>query len=103
MISGIAPKRLIDYLFVTSGELKNKVVKTLKACDYEIVFMDKNGQEGNIIRFRPFGIEKLEREPEAICIMDDMTNEVLDGKLLVGLTPRDAKPINAPKFSNNSI
>jgi len=90
-ITGIDPTLVKDVLFVTTGELKNKVVKTLKACDYEIVFQDVNGREGNIIRFRPFGDEAEKREEEAIAVMNDLTDKVSKGEYLVGITIKDAK------------
>jgi len=79
-------------LFVTSGELKGKVVKTLKSCDYQITFRNEMGVDEEMIRFRPNGDE--EREPEAIAIMNDLTNQVKNGKLLVGISIKDAKPLN---------
>lgn len=94
LIAGIEPKQLKDTLYVTTGELKGKVVKTLVACDYEIIFQNKEGREGRLIRFRPFGEEKSKREEEAIAIMDGLTKEVSRGTLLIGLTNSDAKPLN---------
>lgn len=91
---GIEPKQLPDTLYVTTGKLKGTVVKTLKACDYEIVFMDKNGREGNLIRFRPFGDKKNKREEEAIAGLHYLTDKVNKGELLVGREVKDAKPLN---------
>ena len=91
MIQGIEPKLIPDILFVTSGSLKNNVVKTLKASDYCITFRNEKGVDQNIIRFRPDGDK--EREPEAIAIMDEMTDQVYKQELLLGLTIKDAKPI----------
>lgn len=93
LIAGIEPEQLKDTLYVTTGELKGKVVKTLVACDYEIVFMDKTGREGRRLRFRPFGDPKTKREEEALAIMNDLTDKVNNGELLVGLSIKDAKPI----------
>jgi len=39
-IQGIEPTLINDTLFVTSGELKGKAVKTIKASDYQIVFQN---------------------------------------------------------------
>lgn len=93
VIEGIEPTQLKDTLFVTSGELKGKVVATIKASDYQVVFQDINGREGNLIRFRPFGDEKTGREEEAIAILNDITKKVKRGEYYVGLTKSDAKPI----------
>ena len=93
ILEGIEPKALKNVLYVTSGEWEGKVVTTLDACDYVIVFQDVNGQEGNLIRFRPNGDEKNNREPEAIALMNEITDKVKKGKYLVGITTKDAKPI----------
>lgn len=92
-IEGIEPTKLKNTLYVTSGEYKGKVVATLDACDYQIVFQDVTGREGNIIRFRPNGCEKTQREPEAIAILNEITDKVNSGEYYVGLTTSDAKPI----------
>jgi hypothetical protein len=91
LISGIEPTIIKDILFVTSGDLKNKVVKTLVACDYEIIYQGRNGREQSLIRFRPNGDEKTKREPEAIAILETETKLVMQGKLLVGYSIKDAK------------
>ena len=92
-LEGIEPTLLKQTLYCTSGELKGKVVATLEACDYQVVFQDTNGQEGNVIRWRPNGDNKG-REEEAVAIRHDFTKMVEDGELLVGLTKSDAKPVN---------
>ncbi len=89
---GIQPKFLKDILLVTTGSLKGKVVRTLKGCDYMIVFTDDKGQEGNLIRFRHSDNPDYDRE-EIICIADDLTEEYGNGNLLVGISPNDAKSI----------
>lgn len=91
---GVGHEKIKDVLYVTSGKLKGEVVKTIKASDYEIVFQDSNGQENRLIRFRPYGDEKSNREPEAIAILHDATEKVKKWKYIVGLTPSDAKPLN---------
>jgi len=94
VIHGIEPTVLKDVLYVISGDLSGKVVATLQACDYQIVFQGKDGREGNIIRFRPYGDEKTGREPEAIALLNDVTEKVHNGEYLVGITVSDAKPLN---------
>lgn len=98
ILEGVEPRCLKDTLYVTSGELSGKVVKTIKASDYCVVFQDINGQEGQIIRFRPHGYEdksnsQNNREPEAIAILHHETKKVKSGKYLVGISVKDAKPI----------
>jgi len=91
MMQGIEPEVLKDTLFVTSGILKDKVVKTLKGCDYELVYQGANGREAHLICFRPDGDEKRKLEEEAIAILHDETEKVLNGKYLVGYSVSDAK------------
>lgn len=92
-LEGIEPAYVKDVLYVTTGELKGKVVHTLKACDYEIIFQGTNGREDRIIRFRHFPDEDHERE-EVIAVDDYLTDMVNDKKLLIGLSPTTAKTIN---------
>jgi hypothetical protein len=91
LIQGLPPTQMKDTLFVLTGELKGQVVKTIVASSYTIVFQDRNGREGNIIRFRPFGDPKTKREEEAIAILHPETDKVLSGELLVGVAIKDCK------------
>lgn len=93
-LDNIEPTLMPDMLYVTSGSLKGNIVKTLKACDFEVVFQGSNGREQRIIRFRPDGCVKSRREPEAIAILNDLNEMLFNGELLVGLTPSDAKTLN---------
>lgn len=90
-IEDIPPTKIKDVLYVTSGELEGKVVKTIDHCDYEIIFQDSNGREARVIRFRPFGDARNGREEEAIAIMEELTEKVRDNKLLTGMSIADAK------------
>jgi len=92
-LEGIEPTKVKDTLFVKTGELKGKVVRTLKACDAEIIFRNEKGRDETIIRFRPFGDEEHGREPEAIAIDHNLTDLVNSGALLVGIEVNDAKQI----------
>lgn len=94
-LQGIEPTILKNTLYVTTGEYKGLVCRTLKACDYEIVFQDKNGKEGNLIRFRSSEDEKNQREMEIVAIDHDLTNKVLNGECHIGLTKTDCKPLNS--------
>lgn len=91
-LEGIEPKLVEDMLYVTTGEFAGKIVQTLKACDYEIVFQGKENREQRLIRFRHFPDEDNERE-EVIAVREDLTKLLKKRKLLVGLTPTDAKSI----------
>lgn len=93
MLQGIPPVPLYDTIYVTTGGLKGNVVRTLKASDYQIVFQGANGQEDNIIRFRHSDNPQFERE-EVIGIMDELTEQLNNGELYVGITMRDAQTLN---------
>lgn len=93
ILQGIEPTVLKNTLYVTSGNLKGKVVATVEASDYQVVFQDINGREGNVIRFRPNGDERHNREPEAVAIMDSLTDKVNEGEYYVGIEIKDAKPL----------
>lgn len=93
VIEGITPALIKDVLYVTTGMLKGRVARTLKACDYQIVFQEDDGKEGNIIRFRHSNDSNFERE-EVIGIADDLTELVNSDKLLIGLSANKAKPIS---------
>lgn len=92
-IAGIEPTQLKDTLYVLTGELAGNVVKTIPFSAYVIVFQDKNGKEGQLLRFRPFGDEKTKREEEAVALLHDETEAVNNGKLLVGIGLSDAKTL----------
>lgn len=94
ILTGIEPQPIKDTLYVTSGDLKGQVVSTVQASDFIIVFQDTNGQEGQLLRFRPHGDEKTNREPEAVAILHEHTEKVKNGSLLVGLSPSKAKTIH---------
>lgn len=93
-LSNIPHQQLKDTLYVTSGELKGQVTKTVKAADYEIIFNNEKGQEERKIRFRPFGDEKNNREEEAVAILGKETEMINKGLLLIGLSVSDCKPLN---------
>lgn len=96
IIEGIAPNRIGDVLYVTSGHLKGKVVYTLKNCDYEIIFQDTTGRENRIIRFRHFedpDYDDKEKREEVIGIAELFTGKVDAGEYLVGYGPSDAKTV----------
>lgn len=89
----IPPALVKDVLYIKTGELKGKIVHTVKAADYQIVYQGDDGREGNIIRARHFEDEYNERE-EIIAISDTMTMQLKKSLLLVGLNISDAKTLN---------
>lgn len=91
LLEGIQPKQIKDVLFIKSGELKNNVVHTLKACDLVLIFNNEEGIEEQLIRCRHFENEEHERE-EIIAISGELTKKVLSGEVLVGISISDAIP-----------
>jgi len=91
-ISHITPERIKDHLYCTTGELKGKVVHTLRGSDYCVVFQGTDGKEDNLIRFKHSSDPNFETE-EVICINNDLTEQVHNNKLYVGLTAEKAKPL----------
>lgn len=91
-LQGILPTQIQNVLYIKTGEFKGNVVHTLKHCDYEMVFQGVQGREERLIRCRHFEKEnKYAEREEIIAVADDLTELVKEGKLLVGLTPTDAK------------
>jgi len=100
LIAGIEPELLKDTLYVTTGELKGNIVKTLVASDYQVVFQGEDGREKYLIRFRPYGDEVQKREPEAIAILDELNAKYKKSQLMVGYSPTDAKSKNESDTNN---
>ena len=93
MIEGIEPKLIPDVLYITTGELCGNICHVLKASDYEIVFQGLKGREEKVIRCRHFEDEYDDRQ-EVIAVSSYLTERLNKGELLIGLTPKDAKPLN---------
>lgn len=89
-ISFITPELIKDSLFITTGKYSGYICQMLKGSDYQIVFTDENGKEGNLIRVRHSDLEEMEFD-EIVAINQDLTDLYNDDKLLVGLTPDDGK------------
>lgn len=93
-IQGIEPEQIKNTLYLTTGEYKGKICHTLKYVDYELIFQDRNNRENRVIRVRTNGDEKSKMEEEIVCVNHNLTRELNEGKLFVGLSTSDAKPIN---------
>ena len=91
MLQGIEPEVMNNKLYITSGELKGRVVNTVISSDYEIIYQNDDGTEGRIIRLRYFP-DGNDRN-EIIAINDNMTELVESGELLVGYNKSDAKQL----------
>lgn len=93
LIAGIEPKRIVNVLYIKTGELAGLVCRTLTAADYTIKFRNEAGVDEAIIRVRHFEDEYNERE-ELIAIDHNLTEGVNDGKLLVGYSPTECRILN---------
>ncbi len=94
IIEWVLPKKIENVLYLTSGEYKGLVAHTLKACDYEIIFIAENGREDRIIRCRHYENENHDRE-ELTAIDYSLSNKVNKGELLIGLSETDCKKLNS--------
>lgn len=92
ILQGIEPSILKNVLYITSGDMKGKVCHTLKACDYQLTFLDINGRDNNIIRVRHSDDPNFDRE-ELVAVNHDYTKQVKTGQLFVGLSASDCKSI----------
>jgi hypothetical protein len=90
LIQNIEPKKIKDVLYVLTGEYAGKIVGTLKACDYEVIFNDTDGRERTVIRARHFENELHDRE-EIMTIRRDLTKRYDSGELLIGINASSAK------------
>jgi hypothetical protein len=86
---GLTPKKLTNTLYVKTGELKGKIVRTLNFCDYNIHFRNENGIDEHIIRCRDINSDR----EEIIAIDEYLTEKLYEGKLWVGTHPNNAKAI----------
>ncbi len=99
ILEGVEPTLIKGVLFVTTGEFKNNVCITLKACDYQLIFQDITGREKNLIRFRSSENQQEQRECEVIAYHNEYTKMVLNGDYFVGLTKADAKPLKDIQYA----
>lgn len=86
-LEGIEPTLIKDTLYVKTGIFKGKVVRTVKAADYEMVIRGTSGREERIIRFRNF--EQYNDREEVLYVEPELTAKVKNGLLLVGLTNKN--------------
>jgi hypothetical protein len=94
VIQNIEPTQLKNVLWCLTGSYKRLAVHTLKAVDYEVIYQESNGREGNLIRCRPDGDDDSQRDPEFVAVNHSITKKVLNGELYLGLSIRDCKPLN---------
>lgn len=96
---GIEPKLIKNVLYLTSGEYKGEVANVVKAADYEITFRNEQGKDEHLIRCRHFEDEDNERE-ELTCINHYLTERLLKGELMVGITAIDCKALKYQKHGS---
>jgi hypothetical protein len=93
VLQGVEPTIIKDCIYVTTGEYAGLICRTLKSCDYQIIFQGKDGREGSLIRFRSKEDEKTKREMEIVAIDNGLTEQLHRQELHVGLTKSDALPL----------
>lgn len=94
-ITGIQPTEIKDVLYIYTGDYAGQCYHTVKNANYRLIFRDpETGRDEEFIRCRPDGDEKSGREPELVAINHAITEKVLNGEYLVGLTPATAKKMN---------
>lgn len=96
-IEGVLPEKMNNILYITSGELKGKVCRTLKACDMPIIFNNEQGVEETIIRLRHFEGDELNEREEVIAIDNTLTKMVKSGKLLVGIDHNQCEKLTSSR------
>lgn len=92
MIIGMPPTIIKNILYITTGELKGKVVHVLDSSDYEIIYQEINGKEGNLVRIRHSEDDAFDRE-EVVAVDHDLTEQIKRGTLLIGITEKDSKKL----------
>jgi hypothetical protein len=100
IIAGIEPKKIPQALYILTGEFAGKVVKTLKACDYEIIYQGDDGREKRLIRCRHFE-DGSEPDREEILFVDPiLTDKLYDQEILIGLSSQSAKPLEISAYAD---
>lgn len=99
IMEGVEPTLIPEVLFMTTGEFSGQVVHVLKASDYEIVYMGLNGREERVIRCRHYENEDNVRQ-EIIAVSGELTEQVMSGDLLIGLSKSDCKPFEISAYAD---
>lgn len=103
---GIKPSVIKNTLLIKTGELKGKIVHTVKNGQYEIIYQDTNGQPNEILV--TFHVENedelsdliLNAKQEVTAINHALTERYLNGELLTGLTPDNCKPLQIETYAD---
>lgn len=90
---GIEPTKIKNILYIASGgKYAGYVCNCLNGTGMPIIFVNEKGVEETIVRLRTFN-EPSERE-EIIAINYELTELVKQGKIWVGTSKKDCKPLN---------
>lgn len=103
---GIKPSVIKNTLLIKTGELKGKIVHTVKNGQYEIIYQDTNGQPNEILV--TFHVENedelsdliLNAKQEVTAINHALTERYLNGELLTGLTPDNCKSLQIETYAD---
>ncbi len=96
ILLGIEPKVIKNVMYITTGKLKGNICQTIRASDYQIIFNGDDGKEANLIKIVHSEKENFDKE-EIILINHELTEQLKNNKLLIGLSPTDCKILNEPK------
>lgn len=78
-------------MLALTGEFKNKIIKTVRGADYQIVFQGDDNREASIIRFRSLPQDDSYDKEEVLYVDNYLTEDYFKGKLLAGFEINDAK------------
>lgn len=98
-MQNIAPKKVANFVYVTSGEYSGQVVMTKKASDYEVIYQGSDGREKRVIRIKHFENGEEADKPysrwldEVVAVHHEYTGQVNNGVLLIGHDSGNAKTI----------
>lgn len=103
---GIKPSVIKNTLLIKTGELKGKIVHTVKNGQYEIIYQDTNGQPNEtLVTFHVENEDELSdlilnAKQEVTAINHALTERYLNGELLTGLTPDNCKPLQIETYAD---
>jgi hypothetical protein len=90
---GIPPKKIKNILYIASGgNYEGKVCNMANYSGMPIIFVNEQGVEETIIRFRTYN-DYSDRE-EVVAINEELTKKVCDGSLLIGVSESNCKKLN---------
>lgn len=90
---GQPSRQIKNVLYIKTGHLKGKVCCTVRASDYAVIFRNEKGVEQTIIRARHYEDGSQPDREELTGVHELFTEMVQEGKLFLGISPSDAKPI----------